>query len=166
MSEFANGVRELRHVVATSWWVSLSIDGPRWPSRGDHFPTCYNIWHISVSWNPMVSWWNIDSNSGRSSRKLHHWFGAWRSESTLSSLRHVPANCGAVKELWIVNELVGDHSVHAFSWHFVVAQLDIRILVQSEWLETAIVFQNSFSLGLLRVHFYVVVSLELLLPWL
>ena len=62
-----------------------------------------------------------------------------------------------------MNQLVRHHRVHALGRYLVVSQLHILILIQTDGLETAVVFQDPVSLGFLSVHIDVVVSLKFVL---
>ena len=141
VSVLADRVTKLCHVIASGGWVCLPVDGPRWSSRGDPLSACHDIGYISIIWNPVACGLRmVYSNSGWGCWKLHHWLRALWSEATLGCLWHIPTDGSAVEELWIVDQLVRNHGVHALSRYLVVSQLHILILIQTDGLETAVVF--------------------------
>ena len=65
-----------------------------------------------------------------------------------------------------MDELVADHSVHALGRDLVVANFHIffaTLIIDGS--ETAVVFENNFTIWLLGSNFMIVFSLKRLLSW-
>lgn len=95
----------------------------------------------------------------RTNTSVHSWLHA--------NINLIAAEFCRIKQLWLVNEVVIKHGIHALCWHFVISELHILCLVLVvDGLESAEVLNDSLAIGLLLRRILIVVPFQLRLPWL
>lgn len=157
-------------LVWSSWWgISLSINGPKRSSWNNSFFISEVIDNNFIWRFPVPTWLNILSYCLTSSCEGHWSIGTFF-HFTFKTMRFcklfISSELWTIIELRVVDEFITDHGISTLCWYLIVTKMNIFVLVLIiNWLESTIVAQNYTSLWFFLSCIFVVITIQLSLPW-